>query len=58
MEGSVEGLLFARPRADRGGENADVVTCCSIASSNFISAAVLDSNERLLMLLLFLAFNV
>ena len=46
MGGSIEGLLDYRPRADRGGDNAAVFTCCSIASSDFISAAVLDSHER------------
>ena len=42
MGGSVEGLLDSCPRAGRGGDNAAVVTCNSMASSNFISAAVLD----------------
>ena len=42
----VEGLLDARLRAGRGGGNAAVVTCCSIASSNFISAAVLDKSRK------------
>ena len=42
MEGSLEGLLDPRPRAGRGGDNAAVVTCTSMASSNFTSAAVFD----------------
>ena len=41
--GSVEGLLDPRSLAGRGGDNAAVVTCTSMASSNnFISAAVID----------------
>ena len=42
MGGSVEGLLDSRPRDGRGGDKAAVVTCFLMASSNFISAAVLD----------------
>ena len=36
MGGSIEGLLDPSPRA---GDNAAVVTCTSMASSNFFSAA-------------------
>ena len=45
-DGSVESLLDSRPRAGRGNDNATDVTCCSIASSNFISVAELDFHER------------
>ena len=48
MGGSVEGLLDSRPQAGRGGDNAAVATCngISMASSNFISAAVLDISRK------------
>ena len=46
MGGSVEGLLDSRPQAGRGGNNAAVVTCISMASCNFISAAVLDISRK------------
>ena len=49
MGGSVQGLLDSHPRAasSRGGDNAAVVTCISMASSgNFISAAVLDISRK------------
>ena len=46
MGGSVESLLYSRPRAGRGGDNAAVVTCISMASSNFISAVVLDISQK------------
>ena len=39
MGGSVKGLLDPSPRA---GDHAAVVTCTSMASSNFVSTAVLD----------------
>ena len=39
MGGSVEGLLDPIPRA---GDHAAVLTCTSMASSNFVSAAVFD----------------
>ena len=42
MGGSVEGLLDPSPQAGRGGDNAAVVKCTSMASNNFVSAAVLD----------------
>ena len=42
MGGSVEGLLDPSPRA---GDHAAVVTCTSMASSNFGSAAVLDTSR-------------
>ena len=43
MGGSVEGLLDPSPRA---GDNAAVVTCTSMASSNFVSAAVRDISRK------------
>ena len=43
MGGSVEGLLDPSSRA---GDNAAVVTCTSMASSNFFSAAVLDISRK------------
>ena len=43
MGGSVEGLLDP---SDRAGDNAAVVTCTSMASSNFVSAAVLDISRK------------
>ena len=46
MGGSVEGLLDPNPRAVRGGDNDAVVTCTSMACSNFISAAVLDISRK------------
>ena len=46
MGGGVEGLLDSRLRAGRGDENAAVFTCFSIASSNFISDAVLDISRK------------
>ena len=46
MERSVDGLLGSRPRAGRGGDNAAVVTRISMASSNFISAAVRDISHK------------
>ena len=46
MGGSVEGLLDPSPRAGRGGDNAAVVTCTSMACSNFVSAAVLDISRK------------
>ena len=46
MGGSVEGLLDSRPRASRGGDDAAVVTCIAMASSNFIGAAVLDNIRK------------
>ena len=46
MGGSVKSLLYSRPRAGKGVDSAAVDTCCSIASSNFISTAVLDSHKR------------
>ena len=46
MGGSVAGMLDFRPRAGRGGDNAAVVTCCSMASSNFSSAAMLDISRK------------
>ena len=46
MGGSVEGLLHPSPRAGRGGDNAAVVTCTSMASSNFVNAAVLDISRK------------
>ena len=39
MGGSIKDLLDPSPRA---GDHAAVVTCTSMASSNFVSAAVLD----------------
>ena len=46
MERSVEGLLDPSPRAGKGGDNAAVVPCTSVASSNFVSAAVLDISRK------------
>ena len=46
MGGSVEGLLDPIPRAGRGGDNAAVVICTSMASSNFVSAVVLDISRK------------
>ena len=38
--------MDSRPRAGRDGDNAAVVTCISIASSNFIGATVLDISQK------------
>ena len=47
MGGSVDGLLDPSPRAGRGGDNTAVVTCTSMVSSNFVSAAaVLDISRK------------
>ena len=46
MGGSVENLLDPRPRAGRGGKNAAFVTRTSMASSNFISAALFDISRK------------
>ena len=46
VRGSVERLMDSRPRVGRDGENAAVVTCISIASSNFIRATVLDISQK------------
>ena len=43
MGGSVEGLLDRSPRA---GDHVAVVTCTSMASSNFVRAAVLDISRK------------
>ena len=42
MGGSVEGLLDPSPRA---GDHAAIVICTSMANSNFVSAAVLDTSR-------------
>ena len=52
MAGGLEGLLDPRPRAGRGGDNAAVVTCTSMPSSNFISAAVFDIHRTATVLLI------
>ena len=44
MGGSVKGLLD--PTGPRAGDNAAVVTCTSMASSNFVSATVLDISRK------------
>ena len=46
MGGSVEGLLEPNLRAGRGGDNAAIVTCTRMVSSNFVSAAVLDMSRK------------
>ena len=46
MGGSVEGLLDSRLRAGRGGDNALIVKCISMGSTNFISADVLDISRK------------
>ena len=46
MGGSVEGLLDPSPRAGRGGDNAAVVTCTSMACGSIVSAAVLDISRK------------
>ena len=46
MGGSVKGLLDSCLRAARGGDNAAVVACVSMASSILISAAVLNISRK------------
>ena len=49
MGGSVEGLLDPSPRA---GDHVAVVTCTSMASSNFVSVVVFDMSQTATLLLI------
>ena len=42
----MEGLLDSHPRAGIDGDHAAAATCISMASSNFIRAAVLDISRK------------